>query len=128
MSSASVHTGSVVWLVLLLLWPLSVQAQDTRPDPLAVTLTISAGALAGADLAMTMRCVGAGTCCEQGPLLKPLADHPVAFGAVKAGAMTAMLLAVYHWTRPHTRERYAGLALIVASQAVIVALNARHGG
>jgi hypothetical protein len=47
----------------------------------------------GLDLSTSSHCLGAGTCRELNPILRPLSDTPLAFGAAKMGIAAASLLA-----------------------------------
>lgn len=99
---------------------------DYAPDRAANWMVIGFGGLAGADVAMTMRCIGAGTCREANPLLRPLQDRPAWFGFAKAAVNTASIIAVYKWTKPHSKTRYAVLGVLIIGQGAVVALNARQ--
>jgi len=90
---------------------------------LATLLLVTYAMLAGADLGMTMACVGAGSCREVNPLLRPLQTHSGWYGATKAGLNTGVVMGVYRATRGKPRQRVVALVALVAAQAVIVGLN-----
>lgn len=79
--------------------------------------------LAAADLAQTSRCLGAGTCLELNPVLRPIAHQPVLLGAVKAGLTLATVRVCTRYPA-RSRARYGCLTGAVALQAGVVAWNA----
>ena len=109
-------------LLLLVLLSVPAQAQD-RP---ANWMAISFGALAGADIGITQRCIGAGTCREANPILRPLQDKPAWFGGAKAALNTATVVGIYRWTKPRSKTRYAAFGVLIAVQAVVVGSNIRQ--
>jgi hypothetical protein len=101
-------------------------AHAQTSDRVANWMTIGYGTLVGADVAVTMECVGRGVCREANPMLKPFQQHPGWFGAAKVGIDTALVVAVYKWTKPRTKTRYIALATLLGAQAAVVALNAHN--
>jgi hypothetical protein len=65
-------------------------AQSDRAYRLALAGAVTAH---GLDLSTSSHCLGAGTCRELNPILRPLSDTPLAFGAAKMGIAAASLLA-----------------------------------
>jgi Domain of unknown function (DUF5658) len=109
-------------LLLCVYTPAFAQATD-RPANL---MTIGYGALVGADISVTMECIGRGVCKEANPLLAWAQDKPGAFGALKVGVNTAIAVAVYKWTKPRTKNRYVALAALIGTQGIVVARNAHN--
>jgi len=116
----------LLWVLLLALLLMATPAAAQAPDRPANWMAITFGSLAGADIGMSMNCMGAGTCREANPLLRPLQDHPAFFGAAKAGFNTATVVGIYKWTQPKSTRRYVALGTLIAVQAVVVGLNARQ--
>lgn len=108
-----------------LLSSITAGAQERPPVGFSALGWASYG-LAGADVATTMWAVGHGAGEEANPALGPLADHPVAFGAVRLGGSVL----VNEWTGHlyKTRPKTAiGLRIaFVALQAGVVAWNAKQ--
>jgi len=100
--------------------------QATPPDRPAAWLTIAYGGLVGADVSMTMHCIGAGRCVEANPLLRPLPDHPAWFGMAKAALNTGLMVAAWRLTEPHSWQRYLVMGTLVAVQGLVVVWNARQ--
>jgi hypothetical protein len=80
---------------------------------------------AGADLSTTQRCLGAGTCHELNPALKPLENKPVLFGTVKmaVAAAIAAVLIKNHEQHPKVVRWIAGT--LAASSVYIAVRNTR---
>jgi hypothetical protein len=117
----------LIALALFVLCASPVGAQTNgAPDRPANLMAIAYGGLVGADVGITMRCVGAGTCAEANPLLRPLQDKPVAFGFSKTAFQTAVVVGIYKWTKPRSKARYAWLGGLIAVQAGVVAWNVRQ--
>lgn len=112
-------------LLLLLFMALPCSAQQGTDRP-ANALAIGFGALVGADVGISMECVGRGVCDEANPALHWLQGNPGAFGAVKVGVDTALIVGVYKWTKPRSKTRYVTMSVLVCVQAAVVALNARN--
>lgn len=116
-------------VMILLLTPTPALAQPPA-DRVSTALVVTSSALAGADVAMSMRCIGAGTCREQNPFLRPLQDTPVWYGGVRAGLQVGLVLAIQRYTKPRTARRYLAYGVVIGVQAAVVALNTsqRHAG
>lgn len=111
-------------LILLSAEPLKETQVSFTQEPGATLTHLAIGAsitAAGMDLATSMHCLGARTCREVNPLLRPLEGQPLAFGAVKgaSSALVAWLLLRYH--REHPRlVRVVALALTASSTYIAV--------
>jgi hypothetical protein len=91
---ASVGLG-VLWnmaiaAVIIALFASPAFAQSDRAYRLALAGAVTAH---GLDATSSAWCLGAGTCREMNPILRPLSDTPLAFGAAKMGIAAASLLA-----------------------------------
>jgi len=82
--------------------------------------------LSGADIGQSMSCVGARTCYEANPVLRPLATHPAWYGATKIGISVGMVGLVQKVTKPKSKQRLVAYIGMAAVQAVVVGLNARR--
>lgn len=86
-------------------------------------LLIGIGSVSGADIAMTASCISTQACTEANPIMRPLADHPAAFGAVKAGITVGAVLGIWKATARHPKARVVALLGVLALQAVVVGVN-----
>jgi len=91
--------AAVGFLIVLLFASGCASARSER------VLMVTMGAAGGADLMTTGYCLGAGTCREGNPILRPLEDQPFAFGVAKMGT-TAYLMYWMHKLH-HTHPKLA---------------------
>lgn len=108
-------------LACVFLLPVGVSAQSPRVYRLALAGAVTAH---GLDLATTMHCLGADTCREVNPVLRPLSDKPLVFGAAKMGIAAGSLLAT-DALRRKGHPRWA-LALALAQTVVFTAIAVRN--
>jgi hypothetical protein len=80
----------IIPLLIIALFASPAFAQSDRAYRLALAGAVTAH---GLDLSTSSHCLGAGTCRELNPILRPLSDTPLAFGAAKMGIAAASLLA-----------------------------------
>ena len=95
-------------------------AQDSRWLHAALGAFMAAQ---GADLASSMWCRGAATCQEANPILRPMQDAPVGFGATKmtiAAGQTWLLL------RMHNEHPKLALILTLSGTALYTGLALRN--
>jgi hypothetical protein len=105
---------------LALLWAADASAQD-RPLKAAIA---SYAALSVLDARQTGACLGAGTCREMNPALRPMPTGALLTVKLAANAGVAVTVWKLRRTRPKTA---LGLAIAAAvSQGVVVAHNARR--
>jgi hypothetical protein len=109
--------------------PVSVVNQivtEERQDstPLRLVLTVG-GALAGADLALSMYGIGSGQVREVNPMLGWAQDHPGWFGAMKMGLDTGVVLGLHRLGRRHPKAALWSAIGFAAINAYVVSRNAR---
>lgn len=111
-------------LLALGLWSTPVFAEDSLKLHLALVGFMAAH---GADLYTTGYCIGARTCREVNPVFAPLADKPVAFGALKMSTAALTSWALLHHHKAHPRLVFwTAVAGTIGISAVAVH-NARIG-
>jgi hypothetical protein len=103
--------------------PAFAQPADHPPDPVFKVATTGLLAAHGADLWSTGKCIGAGTCHEINPALRPLEGSGVAFGAVKMAIAGAQ---VYALERLHRKSRAWGRISAFALAAGTFAIAVRN--
>lgn len=70
--------------------------------------------------------LGSGRVYEANPIIRSLANHPVAFGVVKAGLDGAALTTIYRARKQHPKLAVAVLVAFAAGQAAVVIHNGQH--
>ena len=106
------------FIVLVLLWSAPAAADGRFAAALA-----GLNVLGVADGALTVTCLRAGTCVEQGPLYRPLAGRPAVLGAVKAASMTGLSVALWKLHKRKPKTAWALTAALIAGQAYVVRHN-----
>lgn len=91
--------------IILVLLVFAATPAQAEPSPAFRALLATNVALHGADLSLTMHCLGAGTCRELNPVMRSLADHPAWFGATKMG-----IAALSTWAKVKIYKRNRKLA------------------
>ena len=81
--------------------------------------------LGGADAAITVRCLRAGTCVEIGPLYRPFASRPALLVGVKAGAMGGLSVGLWMMRQRKPRAAWALTACLIVGQGIVVVHNRR---
>ena len=112
-----IKRGIQVPLVLVMLWAMPVQAQDTAFR----ASMVAAVAAHGADLGSTMHCLGSGRCREMNPLLARF-EQPAVFGAVKMSVVGLQLWALAKLHERHPRWAI-GLNLLSAGAFSAIAYH-----
>lgn len=112
---------SALAVVLALASP--ARAEDGWPLHLALGTYMTLNSM---DLAQTMYCVGAQQCREANLVMAPLQHRPAAMGAIKMGADSAAVYAVWRIHRTHPKIAWAVTALGIAVETYAVVNNATY--
>lgn len=121
----------VIMVCLLLMGTTVVQAQDIKAPstwsaaPLHVGLAASYATLQALDVVSTVKAVGSNRGQEVNPMLGNLAEHPVAFAAVKGGVTLATTLMMRRYAKEHPKAAAITMIGLNIGYAYIVSSNFR---
>jgi len=110
-------------------WPSAVRPFDRpaprpRPAPL-VPMYAAFATLQALDYHSTTRALSSGTAVEANPFVRPIADHPAGFIALKAGATVGMVWITERMWKQHPVQAVVFMAAANSAMALVVAHNYR---
>ncbi|PYR57121.1 MAG: hypothetical protein DMF85_14590 [Acidobacteria bacterium] len=102
--------------------PAAVPARRTRPASL-IPMYVTFGALQALDFQSTRRALANGSGREANGIMEPIAEHPAAFLAVKAGATAATIFATEKIWKKNRVGAIVFIAVANSAMAAVVAHN-----
>jgi len=102
--------------------PAAVPARRTRPASL-IPMYVTFGALQALDFQSTRRALANGSGREANGIMEPIAEHPAAFLAVKAGATAATIFATERIWKKNRVGAIVFIAVANSAMAAVVAHN-----